>query len=64
MSDWLHNLPVIWMALVVFGITYLLVVLVQTIVGLLAIGERLRAFKAVSPGMLPPSCVLGNERYY
>lgn len=24
MSDWLHNLPVTWMALVVFGFTYLL----------------------------------------
>ncbi len=22
MSDWLHNLPVVWMALVVFGFTY------------------------------------------
>ncbi|WP_407176620.1 hypothetical protein [Bradyrhizobium sp. STM 3562] len=54
MSDWLHNLPVIWMALVVFGATYLLAVLVQTIVGMLATGERVRAFKAVSPGMLPP----------
>jgi hypothetical protein len=21
MSDWLHNLPVVWMALVVFGVT-------------------------------------------
>ena len=54
MSDWLHNLPVIWMALVVFGITYLFAALVQAVVGMLAIGERLRAFKAVSPGMLPP----------
>ena len=24
MSDWLHNLPVAWMALVVFGLTYLI----------------------------------------
>jgi hypothetical protein len=24
MSDWLHNLPIIWMALVVFGFTFLL----------------------------------------
>ena len=23
MSDWLHNLPVLWMSLVVFGFTYL-----------------------------------------
>jgi hypothetical protein len=54
MSDWLHDLPIIWMALVAFGITYLFTMLVQAVVGTLAIGERLRAFKAVSPGMLPP----------
>ena len=24
MNDWLHNLPVAWMALLVFGVTYLL----------------------------------------
>jgi hypothetical protein len=54
MSDWLHDLPVLWMALVVFGITYLFTVLIQAVVGMLAVGERLRAFKAVSPGMLPP----------
>lgn len=58
MSDWLHNLPVIWMALVVFGVTYLFAVLVQTIVGMLAIGERLRAFKAFSAGMLSPLGVI------
>ena len=23
MSDWLHNLPVLWMSLLVFGFTYL-----------------------------------------
>ena len=54
MSDWLHGLPMIWMALVVFGVTYLFAVLIQTVVGMLAVGERLRGFKAVSPGMLPP----------
>jgi hypothetical protein len=54
MSDWLHNLPVIWMAFVVFGLTYVFTALLQAVVGMLAVGERLRAFKAVSPGMLPP----------
>ncbi len=54
MSDWLHNLPLIWMALVVFAVTYLFAALVQAVIGMLGIGERLRAFKAVSPGMLPP----------
>ena len=58
MSDWLHNLPVMWMGLVVFSLTYLFTVLVHTLVGMLAIGERLRAFKAVSAGMLSPLGVL------
>ena len=51
MGDWLHELPLIWMALIVFSVTYLFAILVQTIVGMLAIGERARAFKAVSAGM-------------
>jgi hypothetical protein len=54
MSDWLHKLPLIWMALVIFGMTYLFAVVVQTFVGMLAVGQRARAFKAVSPGMLSP----------
>jgi hypothetical protein len=54
MSNWLHNLPLIWMAIVVFSGTYLFAILVQTVVGMLATGERVRAFKAVSPGMLSP----------
>jgi hypothetical protein len=58
MSDWLHNLPLIWMALAVFAVTYLFTALIQAVVGMLAIGERLRAFKAVSPGMLPPLGIL------
>jgi hypothetical protein len=53
MSDWIHNLPVPAMALVVFGFTYLLAASAFAIVTALASGERARAFKAVSPGMLP-----------
>jgi hypothetical protein len=53
-SDWLHNLPVGWMALVVFGFTYLLAAAIYAVVLILAVGERARSFKAVSPGMLPP----------
>jgi hypothetical protein len=53
-SDWLHTLPVILMALIVFGFTYLLAAVIYVIVMILAIGERARSFKAVSPGMLPP----------
>jgi hypothetical protein len=54
MSDWLHELPLIWMALLVFAITYLVATAIHMIVVALAVGERVRSFKAVSPGMLPP----------
>jgi hypothetical protein len=54
MSDWLHNLPLPWMALVVFGLTYLITLAIYGVVAALAVGERARSFKAVSPGMLPP----------
>src|SRR4249919_1624627 len=42
------------MALVVFGFTYLLAAGICGFVTVLAKGERARAFKAISPGMLPP----------
>jgi hypothetical protein len=54
MDDWLHDLPLAWMALVVFGATYLVAALIHFIIGAFAVGDRARAFKAVSPGMLPP----------
>src|SRR5262245_34918869 len=54
MSDWLHNLPVVWMALVVFGFTYLVAAAIYAIVTVLAVAERARSFKAISPGLLPP----------
>jgi hypothetical protein len=54
MSDWLHALPVAWMALAVFGATYLVAAGIFVVVNRLAAGGRARSFKAVSPGMLPP----------
>jgi hypothetical protein len=54
MNDWLHNLPVVWMALVVFGFTYLVAAAIYAVVTVLALGERARSFKVISPGMLPP----------
>jgi hypothetical protein len=42
------------MALVVFGFTYLTAAGIYALVAALAEGERERAFKAVSAGMLPP----------
>jgi hypothetical protein len=58
MSDWLFNLPVPWMALVVFVATYLIAGGVYLMVTKLAVNERARAFKAVSPGILPPLGIL------
>jgi len=57
-GDALLNLPVPWMAVAVFGVTYLITGGVYLLVTRLAVNERARAFKAVSPGMLPPLGIL------
>src|SRR5262245_18620861 len=54
MSHWLLNLPVVWMAVVIFAATYLVAGLIDWIVMRLAVGDCGRAFKELSPGMLPP----------
>lgn len=54
MIDWLRDLPVLGMSLVVFSLVYLGTVAILLIVTRLAAGEWLRAFKGMSPGMLPP----------
>lgn len=54
MIDWLYRLPIFWMAVVVFGATYIVAAIVDRIVLILATGERAKAFKAVSAGMMPP----------
>jgi len=54
MSDWLHSLPLAWMAVLVFGFVYLLTAAIHMGVNFLAIRGGARSFKAVSPGMLPP----------
>jgi len=58
MSDWLHNLPIVWMALLVFGLTALATAAIYLVVMALSGGDRAHSFKAVSPGMLPPLAVL------
>jgi hypothetical protein len=57
MGDWLLNLPIPWMAVVIFAPTYLIAACVYLLVVRLAVDDRARAFKALSPGMLP---VLGT----
>jgi hypothetical protein len=54
MSDWIHALPLGWMAVLIFGSTFLSAAVIHRVVQSLAVGERARAFKAVSPGLLPP----------
>ena len=54
MSGWFYNLPVWLMTLLVFAATYGAVAIIYWTVLRLAVGERARAFKALSPGMLPP----------
>jgi hypothetical protein len=54
MDEWLHNLPVWWMAFVVFAIAYLATGGIFVIIMALAKGERVRVFKSVSLSVLPP----------
>jgi hypothetical protein len=58
MADWLLNLPVSWMALIIFAATYLITGGVYLLVTKLAATDWARVFKAVSPGMLPPLGIL------
>ena len=58
MSDWFHGLPVSWMALLVFGFTYMLALAFHAGVAALARSGHAKSFKAVSPGMLSPLGVM------
>src|SRR5215211_7076494 len=57
-GNWFFNLPMLWMAVVVFVTTYLVTGVIYSVVMVLAVNERARAFKAVSPGMLSPLGIL------
>ena len=54
MSDWIHALPLGWMGVLIFGSTFLIAAVIHQVVQSLAVGERARALKGVSPGLLPP----------
>src|SRR6187549_3338400 len=55
MGEWFVNLSIPWMAFVVFAATYVVAVCFYLVVVRLAVDHRrARAFKAFSPGMLPP----------
>src|SRR5262245_12703868 len=55
---WLTNIPVLWMAAVIFAATYIATAGIYAVVMVLATGDREPAFKAVSPGLLPPLGIL------
>jgi Protein of unknown function (DUF4239) len=56
--DWIPDLPVVWIALLVLAGMVLLTAAIYAVVMRLAQGERAAALKAVSPGMLPPMGIL------
>ena len=58
MGDWVLNLRMPWMALVIFATTYLIAGGVYLVVTRLAVNERAKAFKAVTPGVLSPLGIL------
>jgi hypothetical protein len=58
MTDWLHGLPVLWMAILVFVFTYLVTAGIYAVIAVFAVGERARSFKAVAPGLLSPLGVI------
>lgn len=58
MGDWLLNLPILAMGAIILFLTYLATAGIYWVVTTLAVGERARAFKAISPGMLPPLSVV------
>src|SRR5215813_6043291 len=58
MGDWFFNLSLAGMALLIFPATYLVAGCVDLVVTRLAVNERAKGFKAVSPGMLPPLGIL------
>ena len=58
MSEWLFHLPVVWMTLVFLAATYLVTWAIHAVIMTLATGDRLRTFKGISPGILPPLGIL------
>jgi hypothetical protein len=58
MGAWLLGLPVFAMSAVILVGIYLFTAAVYVLVTSLAVGDRGRAFKAVSPGMLPPLAII------
>ena len=58
MSNWLLSLPVLGMGAVIFAAIYAVTAAIHFSIMALAVGERARAFKAISPGVLPPLAII------
>src|SRR5579862_1688959 len=58
MREWLAGLSMTWLAVVIFAATYIVTGVIHLVVTRLAVGDRARAFKTVSPGLLPPLGIL------
>ena len=58
MANWLFNLPVFWMTLVIFLGTFLVSFIIYLTVTRLAVGERAAGFRALAPGLLSPLGVI------
>lgn len=58
MADWLYNLSVLWMSIVIFGLSYAVTATMYIALVLLAATKQGRSLKAVSPGLLSPLGVI------
>jgi hypothetical protein len=58
MGDWLLSLPVTGIAVLILGAVYAFTAALYLLITALAVGERARAFKGISPGVLPPLSVI------
>src|SRR4051812_45972506 len=56
--DWLLDLPIAAMAAVILAISFAVAGATYVVITRLAVGERARTFKAISPGMLPPLAIV------
>jgi len=54
MNDWVHNLSMPWMTVVVCASTYVMAAAIYFLIIAIATGERVRSLKLVSPGLLSP----------
>jgi len=58
MSDWILNLPVLWMGVLILAGTYVVTAGIYLLVTKLAVADRAVAFKSISPGILPPLAII------